>query len=723
MIGPLFQETCPLRGHWASFRLVDEHGKGEPYAGLSFKAYDSQGELYAGETDAEGFAKLEGFYHGPLFLEISAPFEIGDKWYEDLRDRDNFPIPLTDIQVAAEQTPAAHRKPGDPQLRAQEENALYYHVQVRDFVPVSAAAHLPDYKIDKHFPSPFLVAECKATFEQRGMEEKAGIPLAPCRHHVVEVKALRAYSPIFSRDKAFCALNCYHLAVMSTFAYAPFNQERNWDERPTPPPYYGDQIASIGRVLHNELAHLQKPTLFNDAGPYHLLCEEVPYSKRLEVTPWDNVRYAKEKEDGWEFPEDVHFLNHESDTQAFITHNDKIVLISIRGTAGNWDLLRDADARQIPYADGSGQAHRGFHEAFLSTKEFIEKYVKSFYTSEQTILVVGHSLGGAIALLVAEWLRRKYGENLQLYTFGAPRAGDATFVREAKDLTHHRMVNHNDPIPGVPFTWMDAEWKALGPSAVLAAGVGPSKLLGIGGVIASLVNMKGDPYEHHGEQRHFIPRKPGAGSEAKILWQPGCTTMENLVCALYAAELQLQGDMPERISFGETVMSIMKHFGDHSSHTGYARAALANLLRWRSSVMDRSGALFTYKESEKLVDQVRDIEARMKAWVPGTFADFYARRHTDPRMARKTQLELQSAFTEARAQVVALANTEIKELKRTRKRLQAQAAQAVSWKDVFGDQAEREDLNELLNQWLQLADIKKAALLAKASLASDSQLV
>jgi hypothetical protein len=723
MIGPLLQETCPLRGHWASFRLVDENAKDKPYAGLSFKAYDSQGQVYNGETDAEGFAKLEDFYHGPLFIEISAPFDRGEKWYEALRDRDSFPIPLTAIQVAAEQSPAAHRKPGDPHLpllRAQEEDALYYHVQVRDFVPTSAAAHLPEYKIDKHFPSPFLVAECKAIFEQRGMEEKAGVPLAPCQHHVIEVKALRAYSPIFSRDKAFCALNCYHLAVMGTFAYAPFNQEREWNERPTPPPYYGEQIGSIGRVLHNELAHLKKPTLFNDAGPYHLLCEEVPYSKRLEITPWDNVRYVKEKEDGWEFPEDVHFLNHESDTQAFITHNDKIILISIRGTLEKPDYLRDADARQVLYEDGPAQAHRGFHEAFLSTKKFITDYMKAFYTEEQTILVVGHSLGGAIALLVAEWMRRKYSGNLQLYTFGSPRTGDATFVREAKDLPHHRMVNHNDPIPGVPFTWMDAELKTLLPTALLAVSGGATGIVGIGGVLASLVNMEGEDFQHHGEQRHFIPRKPGAGSEAKVLWQPGCATIEKLTCAINAAELHLKGDMPERKSFIGTLMS----FGDHSSHEGYARAALANFLRWRASVTERDGRLFSTKESEQLVEQVKHIEAEVRGWVPSTYAEFYSRVRTssDPRLKGLSQLELQALFTDARARIVALAESEEKQLKRARKRLLAQAEQIISWIDVFGDQAEREDLNELINDWLKLSDIQKAAKLAKVSVDSNQQL-
>jgi predicted lipase len=701
---------------------------GEPYAGLSFTAYDSQGQVYNGETDSEGYTKFEDFYLGPLFLEINGPFEIGEKWYEDLRDRKSFPIPLTAIQVAAEQTPAAHRKPGDPhlpQLRAQEEEALYYHVQVRDFVPTSAAAHLPEHKIDKHLPSPFLVAECKALLAKRGIAEKAGIPLAPCRHHVIEIKALRAYSPIFSRDKDFCALNCYHLAVMGTFAYAPFNQERAWDERPTPPPYLGDQIASIGRVLHNELAHLKRPTLFNDAGPYHLLCEEVPYSKRLEVVPWDDVRYAKENEEGWEFPEDVHFLHNDSDTQAFITHNDKVVLISIRGTAGNSDVLRDLDARQIPYGDGPGQAHRGFLGAFSSAKEFIDRYLESFHTNEQTILVVGHSLGGAIALLVAEWLRRwAKNPDVILYTFGAPRTVDATFVREAKDLTHHRMVNHNDPIPGIPFTWMDSEWKTLIPSAVLASSVGPTKYVGIGGVLASLVNMEGDNYEHHGEQRHFIPRKPGAGSEAKVLWQPGCATVEKQVCALYAAHLQLKGDMPKRVSFGETVMSIKQHFGDHSSHTGYAHAALANLLRWRASVVERGGSLFSVKESEQLIEQVRDIEAELKVWVPSTYAEFYTRVRTlnDPRFKGMTQLELQALFNDARSRLVNLAVTEQKELKRTRKRLQAQAAKAISWKDVFGDQADRQDLDALLAEWLKLADIQKAARLAKVSAGSTSHI-
>lgn len=696
------QESCPKRGHWASFRLVDEKGKGAAYAGLSFTAYDIQGQTYIGETDCTGFARVDGFYVGPLLIDFSAPYEGSiDPWYDILKLRDAFKLPLTALQVAAEQTPSAHRKPEDKnlaQLRAKQEGAVYYHVQVRDFVAKNAAAHLPEIKITRHFPSPFRVQDFKNLFEELGEDERPGVPLEPCQHHVIEVMALRAYSPMFSRDKAFCALNCYHLAVMSAFVYAPFNTERKWDERPAPPPYLGVHIGTIGRVLHHQLACLERATLFNDAGPYHLLYEEVPYSKRLEVVPWDNARYAKEKEEGWEYPEDVHYLHNKSDTQAFITHNDQIVLISIRGTWEPADMLRDADARQVPHQDGLGQAHRGFHEAFVSTKTFIQDYIDAFYTGEQTILVVGHSLGGAIALLAAEWIRRlKTKPDVVLYTFGAPRAGDEAFVRHAQDLTHHRLVNHNDPVPGVPATWMDVELKTFVPSAVVAL-LNP---IGTVGMAASLVNMAGDNYQHHGEQRHFMPRIPGGGVETSILWQPGCASIERQACARYSAAIHLQGDMPERVSFTDTV----KSFGDHSSHTGYSRAALVTLLSWNKSEQFLASNIFTDKEAESLGWQLETLQADLDAWRPATFTEFHkrARRSTSPLFADKTDQQLHTMFIEARTQVANMTESEKQQLKRARERIRAHDERRIHWKDVFGDKPDSDEMIYLLDAWRPLA--------------------
>ena len=115
---------------------------------------------------------------------------------------------------------------------------------------------------------------------------------------------------------------------MSAFVDAPFSTSKN-PYASAPPPY--SALGSIGYVLQNQLGRRIRPTQFNTALPYHLLCEEVPYSKRLEIMPYDPARYEKEAQEGWRNPEDVHFL-HDTDnetntnTQAFITHNDKVVL-------------------------------------------------------------------------------------------------------------------------------------------------------------------------------------------------------------------------------------------------------------------------------------------------------------------------------------------------------------------------------------------------------------
>lgn len=169
---------------------------------------------------------------------------------------------------------------------------------------------------------------------------------------------------------------------MGAFAYAPFStrQESGLRYASNPPPY--SNPGSIGHVLREQLARLEKSQLFGQAS-YHLLYEEVPYSKRLEVMPYDPERYQKEASKGWRNPEDVHFLHHEqSDTQAFITHNDKIMLISVRGTLELKDFLLDADARQVPFKEGTGQAHRGFYNAFSAAKSSSSAIWKPLYRAD-----------------------------------------------------------------------------------------------------------------------------------------------------------------------------------------------------------------------------------------------------------------------------------------------------------------------------------------------------
>ncbi|PKM05239.1 MAG: lipase [Gammaproteobacteria bacterium HGW-Gammaproteobacteria-6] len=490
-------------------------------------------------------------------------------------------------------------------------------------------------------------------------------------------------------------MNAYQLAVMAILSYAPFSIERKGTAPSHPPPYL--EAGSIGNVLREQLACQIKPTLFEKAN-FHLLSEEVPYSKRFEVVPYDPERYQIQSEKLT--PEDEHFLHDdETDTQAFITHNDKIILISIRGSASPHDWLRDFDARQVPIEGGTGSAHRGFHEAYKAAQLFTDRYLNRFHTNGQTVIVCGHSLGGSIALLLADWIKRlPYAPNVILYTYGAPRAGDAAFVESAKDLVHHRLVNNNDLVPSVPARWMDSEWKVVVPGLVmlLASLAPPAKATSL--LLAGLVNLKGDAYQHHGEQYYFMPRRPGGGSEASVLWQPGCAALEEGDCARFSAELSIVNDEVERRNFIIQIASFSHHYKD----TGYARAALTNLLRWNAS-LSRGGQLFTEEEVELLRPQLTKLERELANWTPGSFTEFRnrIRLYHDSRFYNKTDTELLTFYRDDINSLTDPLIVQQRKLTAAQQRLTAQASIPITAAAVFGDQANREDLQQLVSEWRQ----------------------
>ena len=187
--------SCPQRTDWTSFRLVDEHGDGKPYARLSYTLHDSQGQQYLGVLDDDGFAYIDRIYCGPAVLDLSKLADGRlDPWHERLLLRDSFRIPLTNLQIAAEQSPSGPRRPNGHTYLAEEraglETALLLRVEVSDLV--EAKGHLPD-------PDPAWQPKPSAMVKHNaGLASKCtGIALMPNCHHVLEVKALRAYSPLF----------------------------------------------------------------------------------------------------------------------------------------------------------------------------------------------------------------------------------------------------------------------------------------------------------------------------------------------------------------------------------------------------------------------------------------------------------------------------------------------------------------------------------------------
>ncbi|CAA9587170.1 hypothetical protein AVDCRST_MAG81-4429 [uncultured Synechococcales cyanobacterium] len=110
-----------------------------------------------------------------------------------------------------------------------------------------------------------------------------------------------------------------------------------------------------------------------------------------------------------------------------------------------------------PYTGESrsgAQMHQGFATAYLSVREKIHDYLKNHAASSVTI--TGHSLGGALATLCAVDVQYNFPNvAISIYTFGAPRVGNAGF-RDSFNRrvpSTYRFVYGMDIVPALPRPW------------------------------------------------------------------------------------------------------------------------------------------------------------------------------------------------------------------------------------------------------------------------------
>jgi triacylglycerol lipase len=97
--------------------------------------------------------------------------------------------------------------------------------------------------------------------------------------------------------------------------------------------------------------------------------------------------------------------------------------------------------------------HSGFWEEANKVYPGILEAVKAGRKKDEKVYVCGHSLGGAMAVLVAEMLCHDKIPVEELKTFGQPRVGTRKFRRHLEGCkigSYHRYVNNNDIVPRVP---------------------------------------------------------------------------------------------------------------------------------------------------------------------------------------------------------------------------------------------------------------------------------
>ncbi|WP_111643066.1 lipase family protein [Marinimicrobium alkaliphilum] len=145
------------------------------------------------------------------------------------------------------------------------------------------------------------------------------------------------------------------------------------------------------------------------------------------------------------------------------------VFLIFRGTTtanSGADFLTDARIG-LSVSSGGVPVHSGFEHCFSSMLPQIKGFFAQCKAGIRTVHCIGHSLGGAIASLAADWVARTLHHSTRLYTFGAPRVGTEQFAkRTTAALTSaniHRVYHRTDPVSLVPlYPFMHAPFRETG---------------------------------------------------------------------------------------------------------------------------------------------------------------------------------------------------------------------------------------------------------------------
>ncbi len=150
----------------------------------------------------------------------------------------------------------------------------------------------------------------------------------------------------------------------------------------------------------------------------------------------------------------VKWIEHKgSDTQGFIAiDSNDVVYLVWRGSSSKKDFQNDASVQKFPFIEPGEKIHIGFKSSWESVKELVYKTLMSLERIE-SIVICGHSLGGAVATLSAYAIHKELGiDRIECCTIGSPRVGNKKFKEnyDSTPIKTLRIVHHNDVVTRSP---------------------------------------------------------------------------------------------------------------------------------------------------------------------------------------------------------------------------------------------------------------------------------
>ena len=135
--------------------------------------------------------------------------------------------------------------------------------------------------------------------------------------------------------------------------------------------------------------------------------------------------------------------------------DSRIIFVAFRGTNNREDVAANLKSWPSMSADKSfrGSVHAGFLSSYKALHERITSELSHRLASFDSIVVTGHSLGGAIATIAVPILKNLFRfKEIDCITFGAPRVGNKRFGESFRQAVRSalRFVTESDPVAKLP---------------------------------------------------------------------------------------------------------------------------------------------------------------------------------------------------------------------------------------------------------------------------------